>query len=61
MLHDYRARVVGILAVQDTASGLWHQVLNETRSYLETSATAMNVLSMAVGVENGWLATGRKR
>ena len=29
--------------------GLWHQVLNESSTYLETSATAMNVLSIAVG------------
>ena len=55
VLTGYRARVAALLKVQHVWSGMWHQVLNESGTYLETSATAMNVLSIAVGVERGWL------
>ncbi len=50
----YRSFMQGVLACQD-ASGLWHQVLNRSDSYLETSCTAMFVLAFARGVRNGWL------
>lgn len=32
------------------------QLLNETDTYLETSATAMNIVSLATGVLHGWLS-----
>ena len=37
-----------IVSQVQSDGGLWHQVLNESSTYLETSATAMNVLSIAV-------------
>ena len=37
------------------ADGLWHQVLNIPESYSETSSTAMFMLGMCRGVNNGWL------
>ena len=47
----------GYLALQDE-SGLWHQVLNDPESYLETSATAMFICAFVRGRRNGWL-TGK--
>ena len=35
---------------------MWHQVLDHPESYEESSCTAMFVLGMARGVQNGWLA-----
>lgn len=53
-LQLYRRFMQGILACQDP-SGMWHQVLNRPDSYQETSCTAMFLLSMARGVNRGWL------
>ena len=50
----FRCYMEGIRACQDS-TGMWHQVLNESDSYLETSCTAMFLLSMARGVGKGWL------
>ncbi len=45
-----------LLALQDTAaSGLWHQVLDDPTTFLETSASAMFIQSMADGARGGWL------
>jgi len=35
--------------------GLWHQLLDRTDSYLETSASAMFTFAIARGVNRGWL------
>ncbi len=35
--------------------GLWHQLLDKTDSYLETSASAMFTFAIARGVNRGWL------
>jgi len=37
--------------------GLWHQLLDRTDSYLETSASAMFTFAIARGVNRGWLPT----
>ncbi|GBG11226.1 glycosyl hydrolase [Paenibacillus agaridevorans] len=54
LLEMYRDLAVGIVSYQDH-SGLWHQVLDESASYLETSCTAMFVFSLARGIRMGWL------
>jgi unsaturated rhamnogalacturonyl hydrolase len=38
------------------ASGLWHQMLDKTDSYVETSASAMFVYSMARAIDAGWIS-----
>lgn len=53
-LHLYQRFMQGIRACQDP-SGMWHQVLNRPDSYQETSCTAMFLLSIARGVNRGWL------
>lgn len=54
ILKIYRDHVRGLAAVQGR-TGLWHQLLDRNDSYLETSATAMFVYSIARGVNRGWL------
>ncbi len=44
----------GILRQQDE-SGLWHQVLDQPDSYLETSCTGMFLLGICKGMRYGWL------
>jgi unsaturated rhamnogalacturonyl hydrolase len=54
VLAQYRAHARG-LAARQGAIGFWHQLLDRSDSYLETSATAMFTYAMARGVNKGWL------
>lgn len=54
VLEQFRAIVRGITAYQ-SPSGLWHQLINQPETYLETSASAMYVYCIAHGVNRGWL------
>jgi rhamnogalacturonyl hydrolase YesR len=54
ILAQYRAQVSGLAAVQD-GTGLWHQLLDRSDSYLETSASAMFVYAIVHGINRGWL------
>jgi len=67
--HAARCTIVAILqrlaaavaAVQDAASGLWFQVLDQGRrpgNYLEASASCMFVYALAKGVHHGCLPGG---
>jgi unsaturated rhamnogalacturonyl hydrolase len=49
-----RRHVAGLARYQDT-TGLWHQLLDRSDSYLETSASAMFTWAIARGVDRGWL------
>jgi unsaturated rhamnogalacturonyl hydrolase len=55
VLEQFRRAVQGAAAVQ-SGSGMWHQLLDRTDSYLETSATAMFTFAVARGVNRGWLS-----
>jgi len=44
----------GLLKLQ-SEDGRWHQIVNDTSTFLETSATAMYLWSFAEGVTRGWL------
>lgn len=50
----FQQQVEGMARYQ-SESGLWHQLLNKTDSFLETSCTAMFTFSIARGVNRGWL------
>lgn len=50
----YRWHAEGLLKMQGHA-GLWHQLLDRTESYEETSASAMFVFAIARGINRGWL------
>jgi unsaturated rhamnogalacturonyl hydrolase len=54
VLEIYRRGAQGAAAVQ-SGSGMWHQLLDKTDSYLETSASAMFTFAIARGVNRGWL------
>ena len=44
-----------IVKYQDRNTGLWHQLIDQKDSYLETSASALFTLGLARGLNNGWL------
>ncbi|PRD54216.1 glycoside hydrolase family 88/105 protein [Sphingobacterium gobiense] len=54
ILSIYQAHVKGIASYQ-SGTGFWHQLLDRSDSYLETSATAIYVYCIARGINNGWL------
>ena len=47
-------QILGIAKYQN-ADGLWHQLLDKTDSYLESSCSAMFVYSIARAVNEGWI------
>ena len=49
-----RAHARGLAACQ-SGSGFWHQLLDRNDSYLETSATAIYVFSIARAINRGWI------
>ena len=44
-----------VAAVQNQSDGRWHQILDDTTVWLETSCTAMFIVAMVRGVDAGWL------
>jgi len=55
VLEIFRRGAQGAVAAQG-GTGLWHQLLDKTDSYLETSASAMFTFAIARGVNRGWLS-----
>jgi rhamnogalacturonyl hydrolase YesR len=55
VLAQFQRAAQGVAAVQ-SGTGMWHQLLDRTDSYLETSATAMFTFAIARGVNRGWLS-----
>ena len=55
VLHQLRAQIQGVGPLQ-SGQGLWHQLLDRPDSYLETSASAMFVYSIAHAVDQGWIS-----
>ena len=54
ILEQLRRHVRG-LAQYQSSEGFWHQLLDRSDSYLETSATAIYTYSIAHAVNEGWL------
>jgi rhamnogalacturonyl hydrolase YesR len=54
VLSLYQRHAAGISALQ-SGTGFWHQLLDRSDSYLETSATAIYTYCLAHGVNQGWL------
>ena len=50
----YRRHMAGIVACQGT-DGFWHQLLDRTDTYEETSATAIFAYCLAHGINEGWI------
>jgi unsaturated rhamnogalacturonyl hydrolase len=60
--HPLRGRILRLFRVHAQAlaslqagDGLWHQMLDRTDSYTETSCSAMFTYALAKGVNRGWL------
>jgi unsaturated rhamnogalacturonyl hydrolase len=54
ILELLRAHVRGLAAYQ-SGSGFWHQLLDKSDSYLETSATAIFTFAFARAINRGWI------
>jgi len=54
ILQLFRAHARGLASYQ-SGFGFWHQLLDRTDSYLETSATAIYAFAYARGINRGWL------
>lgn len=47
--------MMGTLLKHQAEDGMWRQLIDDPRSWKETSSTAMFTYAMIVGVKNGWL------
>jgi rhamnogalacturonyl hydrolase YesR len=54
ILNQLREHVAGLCALQ-SSEGFWHQLLDRSDSYLETSATAIYCYAIAHAIRQGWL------
>ena len=54
LMAAYKKMMAGLLACQ-TRQGVWRQVLNDAKSWPESSCTGMFITAMAVGLHHGWL------
>ncbi len=54
MLAQLKNHLKGLMSLQD-GTGFWHQLLDKSDSYVETSATAIYAYVIANGVNEGWL------
>jgi rhamnogalacturonyl hydrolase YesR len=55
LLEQFQRSVQGVASHQG-ATGMWHQLVDRTDSYLESSATAMYTFAIARGVNRGWIS-----
>lgn len=55
----YRDLIKACLAVQDAASGLWHQEMTAPESYIETSGSGLILYAIGAGIECGLLTEAR--
>ncbi len=54
VLQQLKDHIKGLVAYQD-GTGFWHQLLDRTDSYLETSATAIYAYCIAHAANKGWI------
>jgi rhamnogalacturonyl hydrolase YesR len=54
VIEQLKAHVKGLASYQ-SGTGFWHQLLDRTDSYLETSATAIYAYCIARAINKGWL------
>ncbi len=55
VLDAYQKFAAGILKHRDKEKGIWHQVINNPESYIETSGTAMFITALGRGIRGGWI------
>lgn len=54
VLHLYRSMIRSLAGLQD-GTGFWHNMLDKSDTYLETSCTAMFTFAVAKGINEGWI------
>lgn len=54
ILAGYKKMMAALLQYQDK-DGMWHQLIDHTEAWPETSSTGMFTFAMITGVKNGWL------
>jgi len=54
ILHLYRSVIRSLAGLQD-GTGFWHNMLDKTNTYLETSCTTMITFAVAKGINEGWI------
>jgi len=52
---NFVAHARALAKVQNSVDGRWHQLLNDTSTFLETSVTAMTVFALTTAIEHKWL------
>jgi unsaturated rhamnogalacturonyl hydrolase len=55
ILHLYRSMVRSLANLQD-GTGFWHNLLDKSDTYNETSCTAMFTFAIAKGINEGWIS-----
>ena len=55
ILHLYRSMIRSLAGLQD-GTGFWHNMLDKTDTFLETSCTAMITFAVAKGINEGWIS-----
>jgi unsaturated rhamnogalacturonyl hydrolase len=55
LLHLYRSMIRSLANLQD-GSGFWHNLLDKTDTFTETSCTAMFTFAIAKGINEGWIS-----
>ena len=55
LIRILKTHIDGVKPLQDEQTGLWHQILDKSDSYLETSCTAMFTYSIARAVNEKWI------
>ncbi|RPD41145.1 glycoside hydrolase family 88/105 protein [Chitinophaga barathri] len=54
IMKAYQAMMASLLKYQ-AEDGMWHQLIDDPKSWKETSCTGMFTFAMITGVKNGWL------
>ncbi len=55
ILEIFKGFAGGVITCRDKNEKIWHQVINNHDSYLETSGSAMFITALARGVQYGWI------
>ncbi len=55
VMHLYRSMIRSLAGLQN-GSGFWHNMLDKTDTFLETSCTAMFTFAVAKGINEGWIS-----
>jgi len=48
-------KLMAVLVEQQDPKGLWHQLIDDPKSYVESSSSGMFIFALATGVRKGWL------